>query len=211
MPKVDFKSDPKRVEAIRREKTLILIKPDAVARKLVGELMGRFERKSLKIVALKLVHPTSAMVEQHYVDTEEWLAEAGTKTYNSFIEKGFEVDKSPREIGLMIRNRLMDSMTAGPVVAMVVEGAHVVDAARKMRGATSPTHAEPGTIGFDYSVDSYELGDAGDWGTKNIIHASDSVENAKREIAIWFKPEEIVEYDSAECQVLYSKDWYKNR
>lgn len=210
MPKVDFRPDPKKVDAIRREKTLILIKPDAVTRKIVGEVIDRFERKSLKIVALKLVHPTKTMVEQHYIDSEEWLTEAGTKTYNNFIEKGFEVDKTPREIGLLIRKRLMSSMTAGPVVAMVVEGAHVVEAARKMRGATSPTHATPGTIGFDYSVDSYELGDAGDWGTKNIIHASDSVENAKREIGIWFKPNEIIEYDSAECQVLYSKDWYKS-
>lgn len=211
MAKANFGADPEKVDKIKREKTLILIKPDAVARKIVGEIIGRFEKKSLKVVALKLVHPTKETVAAHYIDDEVWLVEAGTKTYNNFVEKGFEVAESPREIGLMIRQRLVDSMTAGPVVAMVVEGAHVIEAARKMRGATSPTRAEPGTIGFDYSVDSYELGDAGDWGTKNIIHASDSVENANREIAIWFKPEEIIEYDTAECQILYSKSWYKNK
>lgn len=209
MEKVNFGADPEKVEKIRREKTLILMKPDAVARKIVGEIISRFEKKSLKVVALKLVHPTKEMVAAHYIDDENWLVETGTKTYNDFTEKGFKVEESPREIGLIIRKRLMYSMTAGPVVAMVVEGAHVIDAARKMRGATSPSHAEPGTIGFDYSVDSYELGDAGDWGTKNIIHASDSVENATREIAIWFKPEEIIEYDTAECQILYTKNWYK--
>lgn len=84
-----------------------------MTRKIVGEVIDRFERKSLKIVALKLVHPTKTMVEQHYIDSEEWLTEAGTKTYNNFIEKGFEVDKTPREIGLLIRKRLMSSMTAG--------------------------------------------------------------------------------------------------
>lgn len=209
MAKADFGANPEKVNQIKSEKTLVLIKPDAVARKIIGEIITRFEKKSLKIAGMKFVHPSTQQIEAHYSGNKKYLTEVGQKTYDNFTQKGLEVDKTPYEIGVMVRQRLIDSMSAGPIVALVLEGAHVVEAVRAMRGATSPAQALPGTIGFDYSLDSYELGDAGDWGVKNIIHASDSVENAKHEIGIWFKEEELVHYDTAECRVLYSKDWYK--
>lgn len=201
-------ADPKKLQAMRHEKSLVLIKPDAVARKLVGELITRFERKGLKIVALKLIQPTRAHVEAHYTDSEDWLKSSGERTYQNFLDKGLEPPMSARELALNTRRKLMDGLLAGPVVALVLEGAHVVEVVRKMRGATSPQLADVGTIGFDYSLDSYEIADAGDWPIKNIIHASDSVENAAREIKIWFKPAEIIEYQTAEEVILYSMDWY---
>ncbi len=201
--------DLKKFEQIRREKSLVLIKPDAVMRKLVGEIMTRFERKGLKIVALKMVQPTKSHVEQHYTDSEEWLVGSGTNTYNSYVEKGIKPPlDSPREFGLNTRRKLMESLGAGPVVAMILEGPHVIEIVRKMRGATSPLQADVGTIGFDYSLESYELSDAGDWAIKNIIHASDSPENAQREINIWFDEADIVDYHAAEDEVLFTKDWY---
>jgi nucleoside-diphosphate kinase len=201
------KPDEKRLAEMRHQRSLVLIKPDAVARHLVGELISRFERKSLKIAALKLIWPSEELAGKHYVDTEEWLESTGQRTFNSYVERGIEPPLTPREFAMNTRRKLMESLTAGPVVAMVLEGAHVIEAVRLMRGATSPMKAEPGTIGFDYSLESYELSDAGDWAIKNIIHGSDSPENAAREVGLWFKPEELVNYETAITEVAYTKDW----
>lgn len=198
----------KKVEQLRRERTLVLLKPDAVVRKIMGEILTRFERKGLKVVAMKMVWPAKAQVENHYQDDEDWYLSSGTRTYEGYVEKGLKPPLPPRELGIMTRNKLMESLSAGPVVALVLEGAHVIEIVRKLRGATSPQLADVGTIGFDYSIDSYELADAGEWAIKNVIHASDSAESAERELAIWFKPSELVEYKTAEDEVLYSKKWY---
>jgi nucleoside-diphosphate kinase len=205
---VKIPSDKKRLNELRGERTLVLLKPDAVKRQIVGELVTRFERKGLKICALKLIQPTADLAGLHYTDSEEWLQDSGQRTYDSYIEKGIEPPMSARDLALNTRRKLMDGLTAGPLVAMVLEGAHVIEIVRKMRGATSPQSADVGTIGFDYSVDSYELADAGDWPIRNIIHASDSVENAKREIDIWFKKGEVLDYTSGIEHILYSKDWH---
>jgi nucleoside-diphosphate kinase len=118
---------------------------------------------------------------------------------------------SARELALNTHRKLMESLTAGPVVALALEGAHVIEVVRKMRGATSPLFSDVGTIGFDYSLESYELSDSGDWAIKNIIHGSDSPESAEREIAIWFKPEEVVNYETAITEVAYTKNWYPKK
>lgn len=200
-----------KLAELRHERTLVFIKPDGVMRKLVGELITRFERKGLKIAALKMVWPTKQLAEHHYIDSEEWLLDTGTKTYNSYMEKGLKPDITPREIGMKTRGKLIDHLTAGPVVVMVLEGAHAIEVVRKMRGATSPLKADVGTIGFDYTLESYELSDAGDWAIKNIIHASDSPANYERERDIWFEPHEVINYDSAIDQVLYTNEWFQKR
>jgi nucleoside-diphosphate kinase len=198
----------KRLAELRHERSLVLIKPDAVARHVVGEIITRFERKGLKIAALKLVWPTDEMAGEHYEVTEEWLKSSGERTYQGYLDKGLEPPAEPRELALNTRRKLMEALTAGPVVAMVLEGAHVIEVVRKMRGATSPLFAEVGTIGFDYSLESYELSDAGDWAIKNIIHGSDSHESAARETAIWFKPDDIVNYETVITEMAYTKKWY---
>lgn len=203
-----MKPDEKMLKDLRHERSLVLIKPDAVARHIVGEIISRFERKGLKLVALKLVWPDEEKTGQHYVATEEWLMDTGGKTYQSYVDKGVTPPVGPRELALQVRERLMESLTAGPVVAMVLEGAHVIEVVRKMRGATSPLGAEVGTIGFDYSLESYQLSDAGGWAIKNIIHASDSRENAEREIKIWFQPDELVNYETVITEVAYTRNWY---
>lgn len=200
-------ADDKKLIELRNERTLVLLKPDAVKRQIVGELVTRFERKGLKICGMKMVMPTEALAGQHYTDSEEWLKDSGERTYNSYVEKGIEPPMSARDLALNTRRKLMGGLTAGPLVALVLQGAHVIEIVRKMRGATSPQAADVGTIGFDYSVDSYELADAGDWPIRNIIHASDSVENAEREISIWFSEGEVLDYTSAIEHILYSKEW----
>ncbi|MEI7603430.1 MAG: nucleoside-diphosphate kinase [bacterium] len=200
--------DDEKLKGIIKEKTLVIIKPDGVLRKIVGELITRFERKGLKIIAMKMVWPTKELVEQHYTDSEEWLMDTGTRTYNSYLEKGVKLDKTPKELALDVRRRLMDHLTAGPVVVLVLQGAHAIEVVRRMRGSTSPLKADVGTIGFDYTLESYELSDAGGWAIRNVIHASDSVQNSAREMGIWFKPEDIIEYSTAIDDVLYDTNWY---
>lgn len=200
-------ADDKKLIELRNERTLVLLKPDAVKRQIVGELVTRFERKGLKICGMKMVMPTEALAGQHYTDSEEWLKDSGERTYNSYVEKGIEPPMGARDLALNTRRKLMGGLTAGPLVALVLQGAHVIEIVRKMRGATSPQAADVGTIGFDYSVDSYELADAGDWPIRNIIHASDSTENAEREINIWFGEGEVLDYTSAIEHILYSKEW----
>lgn len=202
--------DPKKLQSLRKERTLVLIKPDGVMRKIVGDLLTRFERKGFNVVGLKMIWPDEELASRHYTDDEEWLVGTGTRTYESYQAKGVKVALTPREIGLNTRRKLMEHITAGPVIAIVLQGAHVVELVRKMRGSTSPLSADVGTIGFDYTVDSYELSDAGDWATKNIIHASDSLETAKAEIALWFKPEEIFDYETPLDSVIYSKAWQQH-
>jgi nucleoside-diphosphate kinase len=201
------KPDDKRLAQMRHERSLVIIKPDGVARHLVGEILARFERKGLKIAALKLVWPTAELAGKHYVDSEEWVMDSGQRSYDSYVSRGLEPPMGPRELALNTRRKLIEALTSGPVVVMVLEGAHAIPAVRAMRGATSPMTAVPGTIGFDYSLESYELSDAGDWAIKNIIHGSDSPENAAREINIWFKPDELVNYETAITEVAYTKDW----
>ncbi len=203
-----IKADPKKLAEMRYEHSLVLLKPDAVARKISGEIISRFEKKGLKIIALKMTWPTPTQAEEHYEADEDWYISSGTRTYEGYIEKGLKPPLEPRELGVNTRRKLMSSLTAGPVIALVLQGAHVIETVRKMRGATSPQLADVGTIGFDYSLDSYELADAGEWAIRNVIHASDSPESAEREIKIWFKPPDLMEYKTAEDDILYTKDWY---
>lgn len=204
-----MEADEKRLEELRRERTLVLIKPDAVRRQVVGELITRFERKGLKLIAMKMVWPDEARAGAHYTDSEEWIKDTGERTHQSYLDKGLTPPLDARGLALNTRRKLLESITAGPIVALVLQGSHVIEAVRKMRGATSPQLADVGTIGFDYSVDSYEVGDSGDWAIRNIIHASDSVENAEKETAIWFDEADLHDYPTAADPILYTKNWDK--
>ena len=203
-------ADPKKLEELRLERSLVIIKPDGVIRHLVGEILTRFERKGLKIMALKLVHPTPSQVEEHYEANEDWYLSTGQRTFDGYTDRGITPDMTPREIGLKTREKLMNYLGAGPVVVMVLQGAHVIETVRKLRGATSPLNAEVGTIGFDYTLESYAVADAGDWAIRNIIHGSDAPEAAEREIGIWFTAGEIVDdYITALDPIIYSSAWHK--
>ncbi|XP_037013058.2 nucleoside diphosphate kinase 3 isoform X4 [Artibeus jamaicensis] len=143
------------------ERTFLAVKPDGVQRRLVGEIVRRFERKGFKLVALKLVQASEELLREHYAELRE----------RPFYD------------------RLVKYMGSGPVVAMVWQGLDVVSTSRTLIGATDPANALPGTVRGDFCI---EVG-------KNVIHGSDSVESARREIALWFHPNELFCWeDSAE-------------
>lgn len=136
------------------ERTLLILKPDCVARALCGKVIARLEEKSLRIVAMKMIRVSKELAEQHYAEHK----------------------------GKPFFGELIDFITAGPAVPMVVEGRNAVAVCRKLLGKTDCSESEPGTI----------RGDFGNSKGFNLLHGSDSAESAAREIALWFKPEEIV-------------------
>jgi nucleoside-diphosphate kinase len=185
--------------SIKRERTLVLLKPDAVARGLVGEIIARFEKAGLKIVGMKMVHPTEEKAAGHYAGPDAWIRGMGQKTLDSFEEFGMDAEEvlgtsDTLEIGQMVLNWLIRYISSGPILAMVLEGVHAIKAVRKMVGFTIPSRAEPGTIRGDLTIDSNTVSSLEKRSTKNLIHASGDPEEAAQEIAFWFDPSELFDY-----------------
>lgn len=191
------------------ERTLIIIKPESIQRHLMGELINKFERRGLKMVACKMLAPDAKLIGEHYADDEAWYISSGTNTYNNYKDKGVKNLLTPIEYGKKTRKLLMDSLCDRPVLAMIWEGPHAVALGRKTAGSTNPLTADIGSIRGDYSSDSYEMSDETGRAIQSLVHASGSVEEAEREISIWFKSEEILGYDLVLESVFYMKDWGK--
>ncbi len=185
------------------ERTLVLLKPDAVQRSLIGEIITRFERSGMKIVASKMTIANKNMASDHYIADEEYLLGVGNKAKSTAEKRGEPVTETALEIGTKIRNMNMDYLTMSPVFAIILEGHDAIAHVRKLVGNTEPKQAFPGTIRGDYSFDTYKLGDVSKRPTQNLIHASDSVEAAEREISVWFKPEEIHSWKKIDEAILY--------
>lgn len=195
------------------ERSLVLLKPDTIQRGLVGEIISRFERKGLKIVAMKMVLPTKKLASTHYGWSEEEKRGSGERTLAGYKEKGIEppFGGDPIKIAENTMRKLVSYLTAGPVVAMVIEGAHAIENVRKIRGGTNPLMADIGSITADLSIDSYFVSDDVDRAVRNLVHASGNQNEAEREIKLWFDADEIVDYDLAIEKILYDKDWEKTR
>ncbi len=188
----------------QKERTLVVIKPDGVQRSLVGEIIKRYERSGLKLVAMKFMIPDPEMVRRHYLIDPEWLRKVGEKSIAAYQKRGQKAPyDDPVEYGEFIVSKLVNYLSASPVVAMVWEGNQAVGIVRKITGGTEPLTSDVGTIRGDFTIDSYELGDAGDRAIRNLIHASGTTEDAGKEIALWFKPEELMEYRLIQEQILY--------
>ena len=129
-----------------KEKTLVLIKPDAVQRALIGEILSRFERTGLKVIAMKMAYASKELAGKHYADDDEWLKSVGDKASKAAQERGEKLKETPIQFGKKIRRQLMDYISMSPVVALVLEGHNAVATVRKIVGPTSPEHANPGTI-----------------------------------------------------------------
>ena len=190
---------------LEKEKTLVIIKPDGVQRSLIGEIIKRYERVGLKLVGVKMVIPTPEKATEHYmVGGEEWLEEVGRKASAAYEKKG---EKSPfktyRDNGVAILEANSKYMSSGPVIAMVWSGSNAIDLIRKITGGTEPLSSDIGTIRGDYTLDSYKLADTDRRSIRNLIHASGSVEEAEKEIEIWFKEDEILNYRLVAEQILY--------
>jgi len=192
------------MEHPKKERTLIVIKPDGIQRTLIGEIIGRYERLGLKLCAVKMVVPTAEHIEQHYTLDPAWRRVTGEKTITSYQEKGLTPPSmDPLEITAKILANLKKYMTSGPVIAMVWQGANSVKICRKITGSTEPLSSDVGSIRGDFVVDSYKMSDEDNRSVRNLIHASGSVEEANMEIDHWFKPEEITNYRLIAEQILY--------
>lgn len=179
------------------ERTLVLIKPDAVMRGLIGVICQRFEQAGFKIVACKMVFPTRKLLDGHFPKSEEWIRGMGEKTLETYREYQIDPVKilntaDALAIGLKIKEWNYRYLTLGPVMAMVLEGIHAVDSVRKFIGHTLPYKATPGTIRGDFSINAPDLANVVGSACKNLIHASGTTEEAEQEIANWFSPNELV-------------------
>ncbi len=190
--------------SFNKEKTLVIIKPDGVQRSLVGEIIKRFERLGLKMVALKMMVPQEEQVESHYLIDPDWKKNVGEKAIAAYEKKGIEPPtKDPREAGQKVLDGLKKYMTSGPVVAMVLQGAHACAIVRKVVGGTEPLSSDVGTIRGDFVLDSYQMADTDGRAVRNLIHASGNPDEAEKEIPIWFSEEEILRYRLVQEAILY--------
>lgn len=188
----------------KKERTLVMVKPDGIQRSLIGEIIGRFEKAGLKLAAMKMLVPTATLIEKHYLVNPEWRRITGEKTIESYKKKGKKPPTDdPYKMTEIILKNLKKYMSAGPVVAMVWQGVHSVGIVRKLVGGTEPLTSDVGTIRGDYTIDSYELSDVDGRAVRNLVHASGNVDEAEKEIKLWFKKEELVNYRLVSEQVLY--------
>lgn len=176
---------------VKEEKTYVMLKPDGVRKGLIGEVIKRFEQRDLKIVALEMFSPLHETIDTHYPKSEEWITRLGDKTLSTYQKYGFDAmndfgTTDPKEIGPEIRKWLIDYMISAPLVKMVVQGVHAVDVVRKIAGPTMPYLAEIGTIRGDYSIDSPALANMEKRAVMNIVHCSETPEEAAHEIKHWF-------------------------
>lgn len=174
------------------ERTLVLIKPDGVKRSLSGEIISKFEKTGLKIVGLKMIWATKEFAKKHY--PEDLIPRLGEHTIKDYTEMGVKFTESKEVLGKGAWENLLEYITEGPIVAMVLEGVHAVEVVRKITGSTSPHKAAPGTIRGDYTHISMGYATIRKFGGRNIIHASGTKDEARAEIKLWFKDNELHSY-----------------
>lgn len=187
----------------KKERTLVILKPDAVQRGLIGELIRRIENTGLKLVALKMVMATEDQLWRHYNKDEEWFTKKGQRTLEERKAAGLPIEKEAIEYGKDIVRALVKFVSCGPVVPMVWEGNQAVGIVKKLVGSTEPLTSDGGTIRGDYTLDSYELSSIDNRAVRNLVHCSDPVADAEREIPIWFGDDELLKYRLLAEQILY--------
>lgn len=187
----------------KKERTFVIIKPDGVQRGLLGEIIGRFERVGLKLVGMKFGMLDEKKCWEHYNKDDEWFLKKGTNIVNDRTAAGMSVEKEAIEYGKDIIGQLVTFMTACPTLSMVWEGNHAVAIVKKLVGGTEPSTSDVGTIRGDLTLDSYSLAGVDSRAVRNLIHCSDAPEEAQREISLWFKPEDMIDYRAVQEGILY--------
>lgn len=180
------------------ERTLVVIKPDGVRRGLQDEIIFRYKKAGLRILAKKNLTIDKKFAEKHYAATDEQIVGMGTKTLNASKENN-RLDEmlkifgtgDAKKIGTQLRGFMISFITSGPVVAMVLDGEDAVKKVRDVTGFTDPQRAAEGTIRGDLGEDSIVKANSEKRAVANLVHASGSVEEAEREIKLWFKPGEL--------------------
>jgi nucleoside-diphosphate kinase len=187
----------------KKERTLVIIKPDGVQRALMGDIINRFERTGLKFIAVKFLVPQAEQCWKHYNKDEEWFLKKGARVVEDRKAHGMPIEKETIEYGKDIIQANVDFFTSGPVLAFVIEGNQSVAIVKKIVGGTEPTTSDVGTIRGDLTVDSYALSSLDNRAVRNLAHCSDSPEEAEREIPLWFNENELVSYRLVGEQILY--------
>ncbi|OHA92234.1 MAG: nucleoside-diphosphate kinase [Candidatus Zambryskibacteria bacterium RIFCSPLOWO2_02_FULL_51_21] len=187
------------IKHFKEEQTFVLIKPDAVQKGLIGEIIKRFEQRDLKIVALEMFQPTAEQIDAHYPKDEAWITRLGEKSLSTYKKYGIDPvplvgSDDPAKIGPMVRSWVIDYLTSAPLVRMIVQGLHAVDTVRKIAGPTLPFQADMGTIRGDFSIDSPALANAEKRAVMNLVHASETAEEAQHEIQHWFGKNKVLTY-----------------
>ncbi|GIW65704.1 MAG: nucleoside-diphosphate kinase [Candidatus Parcubacteria bacterium] len=188
------------LKKFKKERTLVLIKPDGIERGLIGEIISRFERAGLKIVGLGIVRATKNLIDKHYPKTREWIENLGNNFIKTCQENNIKYDlkkdfgvNDVYNLGLLVRKWLIDFMCSGPIVKIAIEGNHAVEVVRKIVGPTLPYKAPPGTIRGDFAIDSPIVANLEKRAIKNLIHASGNIKEAQYELKIWFRKDELID------------------
>ena len=174
------------------EKTLVILKPDALARNLVGRIITRFEEAGLRVANIKLIAKADEKtLGAHYGEDPEWIKGLGNKTLSFYAEKGLDVKRDqgtddPLALGKMIRGWLINYISSGPIIPMVIEGNEAISIVRKLLGNTMPPLADPGSIRGAFAGDSSDVANAEKRAVKNLVHASGNAAEAQHEIKLWF-------------------------
>ena len=187
-----------------------MIKPDGVQRGLIGKIIKRFERVGLTVVGLKFIWATEQQIISHYPETGAWFKKVGERTLTNYKKKGLEAGKvfgtnDAVAIGKTVKKWLIKYLQESPILLAVVEGYECIEVVRKISGNTIPLLAAPGTIRGDFSHDCIDLANEQGRPLRNLIHASDTVEDGEKEIKVWFNPEEMFEYERADEKIMFNK------
>jgi len=187
----------------KKERTFVIIKPDGIQRSLVGEIISRFERTGLKIVAMKLGYADEERCWKHYDKNDVWFEAKGQITISNREANNLPIEKPAIEYGKDIIRALVKYMTCSPVLFLVLEGNSAVQIVKKLVGGTEPLTSEVGTIRGDYTIDSYELSNIDGRAVRNLIHCSDKPEEAEKEIQLWMNEEDLINYKLLANQIIY--------
>lgn len=194
----------------KKEKTFVILKPDSVQRGLVGDILHRFERIGLKIVAMKMLVATEKQCWEHYQKDDAWYQKVGQRIKDNLLAQGKAAEQEPIDYGKNVIRELVKYITASPIIPLVLEGNNAQAVVKRLVGSTEPATADTGTIRGDYTLDSYYLCDVDESrAMRNLIHCTDPADGkaaAEREIGVWFTKEEIINWESINEKILYNTD-----
>lgn len=198
--------NPTSQREMHKERTLVIIKPDGVQRALIGDIISRFERTGLKFTAFKFLVATPEQCMTHYNKDDAWFLKKGNRIIDDLKTQGLPVEKDAMAYGKGIIDTIVKFITAGPILAFVVEGNQAVAIVTKLVGSTEPSTSDVGTIRGDLTVDSYGHSTLQNRAVRNLIHCSESPEEAEREIKVWFDEKELINYKTVQERILYDVD-----
>jgi len=192
-----------------KQKALIILKSDAVQRGLMGKIINRFERVGLTIIGLKFIWASEKEIVNHYPETNAWFKKVGERTLTNYAKKNLDAKKifntdDALAIGKTVKKWLVDYLQQSPVLVMVLQGYDCIEIVHKLSGNTIPLLAAPGTIRGDFSHDTIDLANEQSRPLRNIIHASDTIEDGEKEVTVWFTPEELFDYKRADEEIMFS-------